>query len=91
MSAATMSPERAACLAVRDKIAARLDTAAQAWRDMPQAGRLTLVMLVLEPRREDPETTARKPWRSFTDAERSALGSAARTLADAFKVAGLLR
>lgn len=86
-----MSPERAACLAVRDRIAERLDVAAQAWRDMPIAGRLTLVMLTLDPRREDPETTARKPWRSFTDAERSSLASAARTLADAYKSAGLLR
>lgn len=95
MSAATLSPAAveglAALRAVREGIAERLDVGAEVWRGIPQRVRVALLMLALDATREDPRDVARRPWRSFTDAEREKLGSVARTFAEGLRDVGRLR
>jgi hypothetical protein len=89
MSAMPMSPERAKVLQQRDFIAARgaKSRAEQAWSEMHYVCRLFFVQLCTE--RDD--AAANMPWRSFTEAERIAMGAQARLFQRDLARAGELR
>lgn len=75
-AAAPMSPARAAVIAQRDFLASRgaRSRAEEAWGGMHYVCRLFLVQLCTE----RPDEAANLPWRSFTEAERIAMGAQAR-------------
>ncbi|MEY4415795.1 MAG: hypothetical protein RIQ53_3088 [Pseudomonadota bacterium] len=86
------APHRPGLQALRSALVERQgDSAGAAWREMPIRVRVAVVMLAIDvPSGQDPRDVARRPWRSYTDGERAALGAVARTLRDGLADAGRL-
>ena len=81
---------RMRCAATRHALAAKIQrpAAARAWAQMHDTARQLLVGLCCAGRSE---RDAAMPWASFTDAERDAMGAAARQLARDLIAAAYLR
>ena len=83
--------EKPHLLALRDSLAAREhDPAGRAWREIGPQVRTALVMLALDVEGDHREY-ARRPWASYSDSERAALGAIARQFSRELAGAGVLR